>query len=229
MRTALITGATSGIGMAIAHALSRRGDRLIVCGRDDERLGQLIKRLPGARALIADLSAPATLQDTLAGALPERLDVLVHSAGVALLGPLADAGPAAWQQTLTVNLAGPAELTRLCLPALRSARGHVVMINSGAGKQANAGWGSYAASKFGLRALADVLRAEEAPNGVKVTSVYPGRTASAMQESVHAQEGRTYHPARWIQPDSVALAVAAALDLPADAELTELVVRPRPL
>ncbi len=86
----------------------------------------------------------------------------------------------------------PAELTRLLLPQLRAARGHVVFVNSGAGLRANPEWGAYAASKHGLKALADALRGEEADHGVRVTSVYPGRTATPMQEKVHRQEGKEY-------------------------------------
>jgi NADP-dependent 3-hydroxy acid dehydrogenase YdfG len=102
----------------------------------------------------------------------------------------------------------------------------VIMVNSGAGLYAHAEWSAYAASKHGLKALADALRAEEHGNGVRVTSVYPGRTATPMQEKVHRQEGRDYDAARWIDPESVATAVLTALDLPRDAELTDLTVRP---
>ncbi len=83
-------------------------------------------------------------------------------------------------------------LTQALLPALRAAHGTVVFVNSGAGLSANAHWAGYAASKFGLRALADALRAEEAEHGVRVSTVYPGRTATPMQQKVHEQEGRAY-------------------------------------
>jgi len=125
-----------------------------------------------------------------------------------------------------VNLIAPAELTRLFLPTLRVARGQVVFVNSGAGLRADAEWGTYAASKHGLRALADSLRAEEHAAGVRVTSVYPGRTATAMQQRVRSQEGLPYDPGAYIDPESVATAVLTALDLPRDAEITEITVRP---
>jgi short-subunit dehydrogenase len=127
-----------------------------------------------------------------------------------------------------VNLLAPAELTRLCLPALRVAGGQVVFVNSGSGLRANPDWSAYAASKHGLRALADSLRAEEKGAGVRVTSVYPGRTATTMQEKVHAQEGKAYDPEDWIRPESVATAVLSAMDLPRDAEMTDVTVRPGP-
>jgi NADP-dependent 3-hydroxy acid dehydrogenase YdfG len=101
-------------------------------------------------------------------------------------------------------------------------------VNSGSGLRANPEWSAYAASKHGLRALADSLRAEEAGAGVRVTSVYPGRTATDMQAKVHAQEGKDYDPSEWIAPESVATAVLTALDLPRDAEMTDVTVRPGP-
>ncbi len=138
-----------------------------------------------------------------------------------------DLTPALWEQQLAVNLVAPAELTRLLLPVLRVSRGHVVFVNSGAGLRASPGWSAYAASKHGLRALADALRQEEAEHGVRVTSVYPGRTATPMQERVHRQEGQEYDAARFITPDAVATTILAALDLPRDAHLTDLTVRPQ--
>lgn len=125
-----------------------------------------------------------------------------------------------------MNLVAPAELTRHFLPQLRVAHGHVVFVNSGAGLSAHADWSAYAASKHGLKALADSLRQEEHGNGVRVTSVYPGRTASAMQVKVHQQEGKPYDAARWIDPESVATTIVMALDLPRDAEVNDLTVRP---
>jgi NADP-dependent 3-hydroxy acid dehydrogenase YdfG len=223
MATHLITGAGSGIGAAVAERLAARGDELVLVARSKERGEELESRFPGGRALVADLLRPHLLAGI---ALPDRLDSVLHIAGVVDLGPVAELDAAVWSHTLSVNLAAPAELTRLALPALRAARGQVVFVNSGAGLRANAGWSAYAASKFGLRAFADSLREEEHGHGVRVTTVYPGRTATPMQAKVHEQEGKAYDPEAWIAPDSVATAVLTALDLPRDAELTELTVRP---
>jgi len=225
MTISVITGGTGGIGLAVATALHQRGDELVLLGRDQDRLTALARSFPGSRTIRADLGRPTELAAALT-TLPDRIDVLVHSAGTVTLGRIGEATAQDWERTLTVNLTGPAELTRLALPGLRAAHGHVVMINSGAGLHAGPQWGSYAASKFGLRALADALRAEEAAAGVRVTTIYPGRTASAMQATVHAQEGRAYEPSRWIQPASVATTVLMALSLPRDADVTELTVRP---
>ena len=225
----LITGAGSGIGAALARRLADRGDELLVVARSSERAAEITATLPGSRGLVADLADPSGLAAALAGEqLPESLDSLVHVAGVVELGSVAELTAGQWQQTMAVNLIAPAELTRICLPALRAARGHVVFVNSGSGFHAGARWGSYAASKHALRALGESLRTEERDNGIRVSSIYPGRVATAMQEKVHRQEGRDYDPAQWIQPDSVATAVLSALDLPRDAEITDLSVRPGP-
>ena len=85
---------------------------------------------------------------------------------------------------------------------------------------------AYAASKHGLKALADALRIEEAEHGVRVTSIYPGRTATPMQERVHQQEGNAYDPERFIAPESVVTTILTAIDLPDDADITDLTVRP---
>ncbi|MFJ6213115.1 SDR family oxidoreductase [Streptomyces sp. NPDC092296] len=227
MGTHLITGAGSGIGAAVARRLAERGEQLWLLARDAKRAIELRDRFPGSRTLVGDLAEPERLSWAFGHQeLPVELDSLLQIAGVAELGPVGELPPKVWQQTLAVNLVAPAELTRLLLPSLRQARGQVVFVNSGAGLRANADWGAYAASKFGLRALADALRAEEHAAGVRVTTVYPGRTATPMQQKVHAQEGRDYRPDAWIDPDSVATTVLTALDLPRDAEITDLTVRP---
>ncbi|NNC12170.1 SDR family oxidoreductase [Planctomonas sp. JC2975] len=221
-----LTGATSGIGSALARALHGRGDELLLLARNDERAAELAAEFPGASTVVGDLEHPESLAESVGERMPTRLDSVLHVAGVVDLGPVSALPSAVWRRTLAVNLEAPAELTRLALPALREASGRVVFVNSGAGLNASPQWGAYAASKFGLRALADSLRAEEREAGVRVTSVYPGRTATPMQQRVHEQEGADYDDADWIRPESVVTAVLTALDLPRDADLTELRVRP---
>ncbi|GAA1975343.1 SDR family oxidoreductase [Kitasatospora viridis] len=227
MSTHLLTGAGSGIGATVAQRLLDRGDEVWLLARNAGRAAELRERFPGAHTLVGDLADPAKLSWALGHqSPPQELDSLLHIAGVVELGPIGDTPVKVWNDTLAANLVAPAELTRLLLPQLRQSRGHVVFVNSGAGLRANAEWGSYAASKFGLRALADALREEEHGNGVRVTTVYPGRTATPMQAKVHRQEGKEYDADAWISPESVATALLTAIDLPRDAELTELTVRP---
>lgn len=226
-QTHVLTGAGSGIGLAVARRLEARGDRLILIARDRRRAAELEAELPGSRAVVADLAHPEQIAAAVAE-LPDRVDTVIHAAGIVDLGEIADAPLASWTDQLTVNLVAPAELTRALLPRVRAARGQVLFINSGAGLTAHPGWGAYAASKHGLKALADALRGEESPHGVRVTSVYPGRTATPMQARVHEQEGREYDPAAFIDPESVADAVLTALTLPRDAVISDLTVRPGP-
>ncbi|MFJ8001490.1 SDR family oxidoreductase [Streptomyces sp. NPDC096310] len=227
MATHLLTGAGSGIGAAVACRLHERGDDLILFARDAGRAKELAQAFPGARTLVGDLATPDRLSWALGQQdLPDRLDSLLHIAGVVELGEVGELTPKAWQGQLAVNLISPAELTRLLLPQLRVSHGQIVFVNSGAGLRAHAQWGAYAASKHGLKALADAVRDEERPNGVRVTSVYPGRTASPMQAKVHQQEGKEYDASRWIDPESVATTIVTALDLPRDAQIDDVTVRP---
>jgi NADP-dependent 3-hydroxy acid dehydrogenase YdfG len=225
----LITGAGSGIGAALVAALHERGDALVLLARSNERADDLEATYPGATTLVADLADPTGLERALAAEeLPDSLDSVIHVAGAVDLAPVAELDLAAWQRQLDVNLTAPALVTRAALPALRVARGLVVFVNSGAGLSAHADWSAYAASKFGLRALADALRGEEKPHGVRVTTVFPGRTATAMQEKVHDQEGRDYDASAWIDPRTVAATILHVLDLPRDATIAEVSVHPAP-
>lgn len=247
MGTYLITGATGGIGTATAEMLRERGHDLVLTGRSPERLDKLAASLrgganaatqvinPGAvpspprgaaiTAIPLDLREPRRIEASLAMAdVPARLDGVVHAAGVVHLGRVAETEADEWIEHLSVNLVSAAELTRLLLPALRAAEGHILFVNSGAGQRANPQWSAYAASKFGLRALADSLRAEEP--SLRVTTVYPGRTATEMQRKVRAQEGKSYNADDFAAPTTVARVVVSALETPRDAVVTEVTVRP---
>ncbi|GAB1820798.1 SDR family oxidoreductase [Herbidospora sp. RD11066] len=216
---ALITGGSRGLGAAVARALAPTHD-LILGGRGGGKLGEVCKEL-GARPFPVELTEVTARDVEGLG----RIDLLVHSAGVVTLGPVGETPIHVWRETFEVNVFAVAELTRLLLPSLRAAKGQVVLVNSGAGQRAHPDWGSYAASKWALRAYADVLRQEE-PD-LRVTTVYPGRIDTDMQRDVRVQEGGEYEPHRYLRAESVAGAVVAAVTAPADAHLTEVIVRPR--
>ncbi|MEV5826659.1 SDR family oxidoreductase [Spirillospora sp. NPDC052242] len=248
MGTYLITGATGGIGTAVAELLRGRGHDLILTGRSTDRLEALTAALrtgahantqsfsphevtaqgPGASitTVALDLAEPRRLEASLAPAhVPGRLDGLIHAAGTVRLSSVADLDVDTWQEHLSTNLVSAAELTRLLLPSLRAAQGHVVFVNSTAGLRANPNWAAYAASKYGMRALADSLRAEEP--SLRVTTLFPGRTATTMQQRVRAQEGRPYDADEFASPATVARVLVAALETPRDAVVSEVTVRPR--
>jgi short-subunit dehydrogenase len=227
--TALVTGASRGIGQAIAEEIGAFCGRTVLVGRSQERLDAVAARLVpvtrSAWALAADLSRPDEIE-RLAAFVEERsgrLDFLVHAAGVFESGTLdREAGEA----LMAVNYHAPVALTRRLLPLLKAAKGQVVFINSTQALQAGRGVGDYAASKFALRAFADSLRAEVNGDGVRVLTVYTGSTATDMQKRIHVDAGRDYRPERLMQPGDVAAMVAAALRLPRTAEATEITVRP---
>ena len=223
----VLTGAGSGIGHALAHRFAGRGDELVLVARSEERAAELGETFPGAQLLVADLADPGTLNG-VGRQVDGPVHSLVHVAGVVELGRVDRLRLADWEAQLAVNLTAPAVLTRELLPHVRDGRGTVVFVNSSAGLSANAEWSAYAASKHGLRALADSLRAEEADHGVRVTTVYPSRTATPMQQKVHGQEGRDYDASQWIAPDTVADTILHAIDLPADATIPDVTVRPGP-
>ena len=215
----LVTGATRGIGRAVIELLAPTHE-VIALGRSASALASL----PVAERVVADLADPSSL----APALPpvDRLDGVVHCAGIAVLGAASTVDSAEWARQFTVNVIAPAELTRLLLPALRSAGGAVVFVNSGQGQRVAAGWTAYAASKFALRALADGLRQEEP--SLRVTTVYPGRTATDMQRATRAFEGLPYVADDYLRPSTVAGVIAQVLATPPDGVVPEVTVRPRP-
>jgi NADP-dependent 3-hydroxy acid dehydrogenase YdfG len=159
---------------------------------------------------------------------PEQLDALIHCAGVAEVAAIADTQPGTWTQTLAVNVTGAAELTRLMLPALRRARGHVVFVNASPGMTAVPRWAAFVGSKAALRELADSLREEEELSGIRVTTIYPSATATEHLRSIRTAFGRTYDPALCIQPATLAAMVAWVLSAPPDSYVSELSVLPGP-
>jgi NAD(P)-dependent dehydrogenase (short-subunit alcohol dehydrogenase family) len=225
-RRALVTGASGGVGRAVALALAEAGASVIVTGRDKGRLAQTAGAARRLSPVDVDLTSEGAVS-LLADAVGARgLDILVHAAGVIVPGPLITSDPGAIDEQIAVNLRAPVLLTRALLPALRSRRGHVVFVSSTAARRPSGGAAVYAAAKAGLVAFADALREEVNADGVRVSTVLLGRTASAMQEVLHRVEGKPYRPERLIQPGDVAHVVLALVTTPTTAEVTEVALRP---
>ena len=230
-RVCAVTGASSGIGRALAIALVRSGAHVVAIARSQERLDSLVVEANGSGTvfpLVADLADDRGLESAATGVLArgDRLDVLVHCAGTINLEGLASAPASELDRQYAVNLRAPVALTRALLPALERARGQVVFVNSSAALKASADNVLYAVTKAGLRAFADGLRDAVNRDGIRVLTVYVGRTATPMQAYVHESEGRPYRADILLQPDDVAQSVVAALVLPSSGELTELSIRP---
>jgi NADP-dependent 3-hydroxy acid dehydrogenase YdfG len=219
--TAMITGAGGGLGRAIAAALEP-SHTLFLAGRPSARLDEAAAQF-GATTWPIDLADPDGIEAVVEPIV--ELDVLIHNAGVAYPGRVAESSIDEWRATMQVNVVGAVALTLALLPALRQVRGQVIFINSGAGINASPGLASYSASKFALRSFADSLRADE-PD-LRVTSVHPGRIDTDMQRDLIAYEERDYVPAQFLSPETVAAMVAQAVAAPPDAHIHELVVRPR--
>lgn len=220
----LITGARRGIGRLVAQRLIADGHQVYGVLRP----GATAEDLDLAGIVHADLADPAALSAataTLADAI-DRLDGLVHSAGIIGGTSLADSGPADLQAVLDVNLLAGAELVRCFLPQLRRATGTVVLVNSTSGLSAGPPLSSYGTSKYALRGYAEALRAEEPQ--LRVTSIFPSRTATDMQRELRALEQSEFVAEDYLRPSTVAELIIQALLLPDDAVLTDVVVRPRP-
>lgn len=228
--SAIVTGASSGIGQAIALALAAEGLTLRLVGRDTGRLEAAAKaaRTRGAEVdwTAVDIADPRQVDDYASRLSSERIAVLVHSAGLYARGAHADRAADEYGRAFAANVSGPMQLTQRLLPALRRTRGQIVFINSTQGLTPSAGVGLFAATQHALRAMADTLRDEVNADGVRVLTVYPGRTATPRQERIFALEGRDYAPGRLLQPEDIATMIVASLKLPRTAEVTNLTIRP---
>jgi len=230
--TAVITGASSGIGMAIATAIASTGAAVCLVGRNTRRLEAVAGKVRASSQLVlvcrSDLTVDSDLKEL--GSRVKRefrgLDVLVHCAGAFMTGKI-EATPVEQLDTLyRANLRSPFALTHALLPLLKVRSGQIVFINSSQGLAARATTGPYAATQHALKGLADCLRQEVNADGIRVLSVYPGRTATPRMKSLYETEGRNYQPELLLQPGDVAQAVMTSLQMPRTAELTNVEIRP---
>lgn len=230
---ALITGASRGIGLGIARELASTHE-LILGASSEDSLADVLAEFPGARPFIAELTDKDAIARAVAdagfgggeGDAGARLDVLVHSAGVADGETVAETPWDVYERVFAVNVFAVAELTRLLLPALRAAGGQVVTINSGSGYFSGVGAAVYSGSKFALRAFSDALREEER-GSVRVTSIHPGRVDTDMQMELQASYGsHDYDGSLYIRPESVAATVRLAVDATPEAMIENLAIRP---
>jgi NADP-dependent 3-hydroxy acid dehydrogenase YdfG len=229
---AVVTGASSGIGRAIALALAAQGARPYLIGRNTRTLEQVLqiacKDSPKARLYSADLTREEDIRALVADVDRDsgRLDVLVHCAGSIYHGEHAHASVSELDTLYRSNVRGPYLLTQLALPLLRVGPGQIVFVNSSSGLKARARAGQFSATQHAMKAIADSLRDEVNADGIRVLSVFPGRTATPRTEKLFHEEGRAYRPELLMQPEDVATMVLHVLNLPRSAEVTEIAMRP---
>jgi NADP-dependent 3-hydroxy acid dehydrogenase YdfG len=227
-RTALVTGASRGIGLACARGLAAAGARVAMLARSDTTLRAAARDIGfGALAVVCDLSRPDSARaaaqevETALGGAP---DIVVNNAGLFMLAPLDATSPAEFARTVDTNLVAPFTLVHAFLPAMRARRaGYIVTIGSIADRNALPENAAYAASKFGLRALHEVLRAELRGSGVRATLVSPGPVDTPLWDPVDPDRRPGFTPrAMMLAPEAVADAVLYVLTRPADVNVDEL-------
>jgi NADP-dependent 3-hydroxy acid dehydrogenase YdfG len=212
--------------------LAEEGARLRLVGRNNHALEAVAqsarKNSPEVIKYSVDLSTDEGLAELTENLKHDcdGLDVLVHSAGIIIMGSVETASPQDFDRQYRTNVRAPFVLTQALLPLVRTRQGSVVFINSSAGLATRANISQYSATKYALKAVADAFRAEVNADGVRVLSIYPGRTASPQQESIHKSEGKTYHPELLMQPADVARIIVDALLVNRSAEVTDINIRP---
>lgn len=235
-RRAVVTGASGGIGRAIATRLASRGVRLYLVGRERARLDSAVRAARGvsrgAEATVVGMAADLTdsyqvreLADEVERELG-GLDVLVHAAGTYQRGELQTCSAQDLDGLYRANVRAPYEVTQATLGSLARCRGDIVFINSTQGLAAGKGTGGYAATQHAMKAVAESLRAEANNWGVRVTMIHLGRTATDLQESIFAAESRAYAPELLVQPGDVADVVVSVVSLPKNAQVTSLTLLP---
>jgi NAD(P)-dependent dehydrogenase (short-subunit alcohol dehydrogenase family) len=225
-RVAVVTGASRGIGLAIAQALARAGAEVVLVSRNRKALESARKKL-GARASVvaADVARPAEVNRAFKQVKRRhsRLDILVNCAGIFTYKPFTETTLEDWQRNIETNLSSLFLTAKAALPLWEGSRhAHLVNILSISSRQAFANCSAYTAAKFGALGLTRVLRKELRPQGIRVTAILPGLTDTVMLNEFDFDIPRD----RVMQPEDVAAAVISALQQPARTAVNEVVLMP---
>ncbi|HEU5184582.1 MAG TPA: SDR family oxidoreductase [Gemmatimonadaceae bacterium] len=230
-QTAVVTGGSRGIGRATAARLAAAGARVALLARGQSQLEEAALAIgKDAVAISCDVTRRASITRAAARIVDEwggAPDLLINAAGAFDLARVDETTPAQFSTMIEANLVAPFVVTRTFLPEMRSrGRGHVVSVGSAADREIYPGNGAYSASKFGLRALHEVLRVELRGSGVRSTLVSPGPTDTALWEAVRTDGGDTVSRDRMLDADAVADAILFAVTRPADVNIDELRLSP---
>ncbi len=237
-QVALITGASSGIGEATALALAERGIWVALAARREDRLTSLAERINNAGgkaiALIADVTDEQQAQAMVRRAYEQfgRLDILINSAGLMLLGPIAEADTTDWQRMIATNVLGTLYTTHAALPIMKSqGSGHIVNLSSVAGRFARAGSSVYNVTKWGVVAFSEALRQECLQDHIRVTVIEPGVVDTDLATHITHSTARetALRRIREITPlrsEDVANAIVYAVTQPPHVSVNEILLRP---
>jgi len=223
MKTALVTGASSGIGKAIAIALQESGMKVIGLCRSVENLPRGVAPLP------CDLRDPDAIRKSFASL--DHLDILVNSAGLAYLSRLTDGDPAQWDEMWQVNVQALSLCCQLALPLFPKNGGHILNISSMSGHRVPPTGGFYAATKFAVRAVSEALRAElkTAGSSVRISALSPGFVDTPLLDKYFAgredQLKQTRESIKMLTPESIAASALHVLTSPPDVEINDLMIR----
>lgn len=227
MTTVFLTGATSGIGRAMALALSDAGYAVFAVGRDADALERLKAERPSVTPLAVDVTDREALESVIAGL---HVDVLINNAGrMPPFGPFADMNVAEIDTTIEVNLSSAILLTRLVVPQMRArGSGHIIFTGSTSGHAAFPNVAVYSATKAGIAGFAAALRADLSPHGVRVTEIVPGRVETGLYAAILDAKSRQamYAGDAAVQPEDLARMLVALLGLPQRASVTRLDILP---
>lgn len=228
-QVAVVTGAGSGIGQAIARALAAEGATVCLVGRTPEKLQATARSLGGDHPVIpTDISQDSQI-DALAAQVQkryDRLDVLVLCAGEIAHGSVQDVPVEVFDKLYRSNVRSNYLIIQKFLPALRKGPGQIAVVNSSVGLSSRPNAGQFSATQHALKAVTDALRGEVNDFGIRVLSVYPGRTATPRMQNMYDKDKKEYKPDLLLQPESIASVVVNALLLPRTAEVTDISIRP---
>ncbi|MDW3689108.1 SDR family oxidoreductase [Cupriavidus sp. CV2] len=239
-KVVVITGASSGLGEATARLLAERGAKLVLGARRLDRLQKLAADIAAAGgeaiAVVADVAKRADVENLIKAGQDKfgRVDVLVNNAGIMPMAAMSKLKVDEWDQMIDVNIKGVLYGIAAALPGMRANKsGHIINLSSVAGLRVSAGVGTvYSATKFAVKAISEGLRAEVGPEGIRVTTLYPGAIATELLDGIRDGDAaagmKAFYEANQIPADSVARAVAYAIEQPADVSINEITLRPTP-